>query len=124
MEGGGADDRSVRIGRFEVVVPPVRGQLSYQPGMVGLADENEFVIRLLADNHSRNHATPRVSCDFYNTGYVCVEVDSLGWPVHVIGRCGNNGQRVLTPRLNAQSGRRATPPALPLKLIRPSITFL
>jgi len=36
--------------------------------------------------------------DFYNSGYVCVEVDGLGWSVHVIGRCHSNSEPAIGGR--------------------------
>ena len=47
----GAHDRVVRRRRREVGVPPVRGELSDEPGMIGLADERERPGGTLADDH-------------------------------------------------------------------------
>src|SRR2546427_6226220 len=47
----GTHDRVIRRRHREVVVPPVRGELSDEPGMVGLPDQGERPIVTLADDH-------------------------------------------------------------------------
>src|SRR4029453_1907809 len=47
----GTHDRVIRRRHRELAVPPVRGELSDEPGMIGLPDEGERPSVTLADDH-------------------------------------------------------------------------
>src|SRR5439155_16625662 len=51
VERGRADDRVVRLGRFEVAAAPVGRELADEAGVVGLSDEGERAARFLPDDH-------------------------------------------------------------------------